>query len=236
MKKILIAIIIAVSILLIYLGFKDKDVYYLSLGDSLANGLNSYNQEDYGYSDYIKDYLTDIDKLQTYVRVINNDKRTIDVIRDIKDNISINVDGKRKTLQNALIKADLITISIGTNDFLNNFNLNNDFAINDLYDKLHQVTSDFDEMFKLLRQYCKEDIVFISFYNFTDNPDLDEFFTHANKVIGNLANSYDIKFVDIFEDFKDNNYFINSMDKFPNKEGYKLIANKIINLIDLEND
>jgi len=236
MKKILIGAVILVSVFLIYLGFKDNDIYYVSLGDSLANGLNSYNQEDYGYSDYIKDYLKDNNKLENYVKVVDNDKRTIDISRDIKDNISINVDGKKKTLQNALIKADLITISVGTNDFLNNLNLNDDFSINDLYDKLQQVIDDFEEMFKLLRQYCKEEIVFIGFYNFTDEPNLDDFFAYANKLISDLASSYNIKFLNIFDDFKNNQYFINPKDKFPNKNGYNLIANKVINLIDLKNN
>ena len=63
MKKILTIIIIALAVLLIYLGFKDKDIYYLSLGDSLANGVNGIGFKDYGYADYVKDYLDNNDLL-----------------------------------------------------------------------------------------------------------------------------------------------------------------------------
>ena len=49
MKNILTIIVIILAVLLIYLGFKDKNIYYLSIGDSLANGTNSVGVEDYGY-------------------------------------------------------------------------------------------------------------------------------------------------------------------------------------------
>ena len=63
MKKILTIIIIVLAVFLIYLGFRDDDTYYLSIGDYLATGINSYGIKDYGYNDYIVDYLEQKDKL-----------------------------------------------------------------------------------------------------------------------------------------------------------------------------
>ena len=166
MKKVLTLIIVVLSVFLIYLGFKDKKIYYLSLGDSLSLGKNPYNVLDYGYSDYIKDYLEDKELLETYADGLNReDKRIIDIINDIKNNEKVLVDNKEKTLQHVLIKADLITLSIGINDLLSNVKINQDFNINDLYNKFDQLLNDYDELFKLLKEYCKEDIVLIGLYN-----------------------------------------------------------------------
>lgn len=232
MKKILIAVVIIVAVFLIYLGYKDEKIYYVSLGDSLANGINPYNSKDYGYTDYIKDYLNSNQELEIYVDgLISNNKRTIDIINDIKDNKKILVNEKTKTIQNVLIKADLITLSIGTNDILNNLNLNMDFSINDLYSKFEQVIIDYEELFKLLRQYSKEKIFIVGFYNFTNDDYFNEFFMYANSNLKKISSFYDINFIDIYDDFKDNSYFPNSNSKFPNKAGYKIIADKIINNI-----
>lgn len=231
MKKILTIIIVILSILLIYLGFKDDKIYYLSMGDYLTDGLNPYGTKDYGYSDYVKDYINENDKLEVYVNYANNTKRTIDLIKDIEDNVKIDVNGKNKTIQNALIKADLVTISIGMNDLLSNVTFNNDFSINDLYNKLEEVINDYTILFELMRVYCKEEIVLVGLYDAIGNNELNEFFDYANKRISQLANSYNINYVNIYEDFKTKDYFINN-NKFPNKLGYEVISRKIIDIID----
>ena len=231
MKKILTAIIVVLSVFLIYLGFKDDDIYYVSLGDGLAKGLNQYNQKDYGYTDYIKDYLNKVNKLEVFVDALTDeDDRVIDILNNIKNNAKVLVDGKNKTFQNVLIKADLLTISIGKNDLISNVNLNTDFSITDLYNKFDKSLVDFEQLYKILREYCKEKIIFIGFYNSTNNDELDEFYIMANKKLASLASNYDIIYVDIFEEFKNNNYLDNS--NYPNKEGYNMISNKIIKIID----
>lgn len=230
MRKILIAVIIVLSVLLIYLGFKDEEIYYFSIGDYLSNGITPYGNNDYGYSDYIKDYISDNDKLETYVNYSKKNLRTIDLIKDIEDNVKIEVDSKSKTIQNGLIKADLVTLSIGMNDLLDNVKFDNDFSINDLYDKLEEVLVDYEKLFEILREYCKEEIVLIGLYNSLGNESLNEFFEYANQKLYNLSSSYDIKYVNIYDDFKNSEYFDNSRI-YPNKLGYELISNKIINLL-----
>jgi len=231
MKKILSVIIVVLAVFLIYLGFKDEDIYYLSMGDYLANGINPYGTKDYGYSDYVKDYIDNKGKLEVFVNYSGNNKRTIDFVKDIEDNVKIEVDGKKKTLQNALIKADLVTISIGMNDLLNNVEFNTDFGVNDLYDKLEEVVLDYEDLFKVLREYCKEEIILVGLYNSTGNTELDEFFDYSNKKIAKLASNYNIDYVNIYDDFKSNDYFVNNR-VYPNKMGYEVISNKIIDLFD----
>ena len=223
MKKILTIIIVLLSVFLIYLGFKDKEIYYFSMGDSLANGINSYNAKDYGYSDYIKDKLN----VKKYVSFTNNNKRSIDFIKDIEDNVKID----DKTIQNALIKADIITLSVGMNDLFSNINFNNDFSVNDLYTKFEEVVVDLEKLFKLLRIYSKEDIIYIGIYNCLKEDSLEEFFIYANEQLKKLCDNYKITYLDIYNDFNNTSYFDNPNSYFPNKDGYKLISNEIIDII-----
>lgn len=231
MKKILSIIIVVLAVFLIYLGFKDEEIYYLSLGDYLSNGINPYGTKDYGYSDYVKDYIEENDKLEIYVNYSGKNTRTIDLIKDIEDNVKIDVMGKSKTIQNTLIKADLLTISIGMNDLLDNVKFNNDFSVNDLYNKFEEVMVDYEKLFEILRAYCKEEIILIGLYNSLGNDSLNEFFDYANKKLSSLAGSYNINYINIYDEFNDNEYFDNSKI-FPNKLGYEVIFNKMVDIID----
>ena len=227
MKKILTLIIDLLAVFLIYLGFKDKDIYYFSMGDSLANGVNCYNAKDHGYADYIKDSLN----TKKYVSFTNNNKRSIDFIKDIEDNVKIN----DKNIQNILIKADFITLSVGMNDLFSNITFNNDFSVNDLYTKFEEVVVDLEKLFKLLRTYSKEDIIYIGIYNCLKESELEEFFIYVNEQLKKLCDNYKITYLDIYTDFNDETYFDNPNSYFPNKNGYKFISNKIIDIINEKN-
>ena len=223
MKKILTIIIVLLAVFLFYLGFKDKEIYYFSMGDSLANGINSYNAKDYGYADYVKDSL----EIKKYESFTNNNKRSIDFVKDIEDNIKIN----GKNIQNILIKADIITLSVGMNDLFSNVTFNNDFSVNDLYMKFEEVMVDLENLFKLLRTYSKDDIIYIGIYNCLKENSLDEFFIYANEQLKKLCDNYKITYLDIYNEFNDSTYFDNPNSYFPNKAGYKLISSKIIDII-----
>ena len=233
MKKILTMLIIALAVFLIYLGFKDDDIYYLSLGDSLAYGTTPYGGKDYGYGEYVRDYLQDKDKLEVYVDgLVKSNKRTIDIIKDIKDNVEITVNNKKKTFQNALIKADFITLSIGLNDFIGDLKISPDFGIQDLYNRFEQAYIDMEELFKIMREYCKEPIVLIGYYDPTNSETLKDYFKYINQKTQELANSYNIKFVDVSTPLQSGKYFENINSFFPNKEGYQVIGKEIVKILD----
>ena len=73
MKKHLkpLVLIIALGIVFatykLFLNEKEK-LTYIALGDSVAEGMNSYLQVDYGYTDYIKDYLKRNNRLSFYTK------------------------------------------------------------------------------------------------------------------------------------------------------------------------
>lgn len=233
MKKIIAIILILTSIFFIYLTTIDKKVYYLALGDSIAAGVTANATDTYGYSDYIKTYLENRDLLETYIDDFAvSGYRSIDLKRDIIDNKKITINDKNITLKNALIKADLITLSIGANDFFYYLNAN----YNDVYDHINDSLNDVESLFKLIREYCKEDIIVIGYYTpFQEHEKLelmDTAIRFANKKLEELCIEYKMQFVDVFDLFKENNYLPNPNDIHPSKEGYEAISKEIIKVID----
>ena len=111
-KRVLV-LLIMILVVVIYLTNKDTKIYYVSLGDGLGRGMNANDKIGYGYSDYIKEYLEDIDKLEFYTKQFSDkDKRTTDIINNINDNIEIIEDSKPLTIKKALMHADIITLSL----------------------------------------------------------------------------------------------------------------------------
>ena len=160
-----------ILIFLIYYLNLDQKVYVLSIGDHFIVE-----------SDYHKDidnYLGK--KLEKSVIYSNNgDYRIIDLINDIKDNKKFTYKNNQYTINNTLIKADIIFISIGMNDLRYNKNNNN-------YDYVDEVISDLDILLKLIRKYSKEKIYIFNYYNF-DN----DFNNYINERLKKIADRYNI--------------------------------------------
>ena len=236
MKKILFIGTILLMTFLIYLSFIDKKVYYVALGDSLATGMTPYGTEDYGYTDYIKDYLEQNDLLETYInQYAKSNYRITDLTNAIKENKKIVINNKEKTIKNVLIKADLITLSIGLNDILTRISLSPTIDYNALYDYIDETIEDLEELLIYIRQYCKEDIILVGYYNpFTnlEPSQSNQLFEYVNKRYQELSDNYQIQYIEIYSKLQDKKYFPNPKDIHPSKEGYKVIADSIIKVID----
>ena len=209
--KIKIALFFSIVILLvfvIYLTTLDKEISYVAIGDYLTVGVNADKKSDYGYSDYVYEYLKEKHKVSEYITEFSDSTyRTTDLIRDIKDNKKVLINDKERTIKNVLIKADLLTISIGTNDVLSVLSSEN--TNNDIYDLLDTVLLDIVELFVLLRQYCKEDIILVGYYNpFFANKKYDSAFSYMNTKVKYLSDQYNIKYVDIYELYESNLDFL----------------------------
>ena len=115
----------------------DKKIYYLSLGDSLAAGQTPNNTIAESYGDYVADYIKDKEKLEFYTKgFAKSGYRSIDLLNDLKSNKEITVNDKKITLKHALIKADIVTLSIGSNDLFYKLNIGNSFDM-DEYDDIY---------------------------------------------------------------------------------------------------
>ena len=228
--KLLIGFIITgIILVVIFFITKDRKVYYLSLGDSLAVGQMPDNSLKKSYGDYIKDYLEDRNILTDLLNDINNNKK-------IKE-------GKKEiTIKNALIKADIVTVSIGGNDLLYKLNLSSSLDItefDDIYSYVDEVIGDINKLLFELRKNCKEQIIVLGLYNpFTSfSPKLantvEPVLSYANLKIQDLTKKYDMTFVDMHDMFLANpSYLPTYLEIHPTASGYRAMSKKIISAID----
>ena len=242
--KLLIGFIItAIIIVIIFSITKDRKIYYLSLGDSLAAGQTPYNTIEESYGEYVAEYLKDKKVLEFYTKdYAKSGYRSIDLLNDLKANKKIKVDGKEITLKHALIKADLVTLSIGSNDLFYKLNIGNEFDLNeydDIYTYVDESINDVDKLLYELRKSCKEQIMIFGFYNpFTSYSSslanmVEPIINYANAKMEELALKYDMTFVEVYDIFlKNEKYLPSTFEIHPTKEGYKAMAKKVINLID----
>lgn len=217
MKKFIVLILVFFVVLFIYIVNIDDKVYYLALGDSYSLGMTPYNGYDYGFNDYVKDYLENNNKLEEYIKDFSKSGyRTIDLLRDIEDNKTISIKEKELSIQQALIKADLVTLSIGTNDIINISSI----SVDNSY--VSEAMNDMESLLSMIRKYCKEKIIAVGYL--TKN----ETYEYASKKYKQLCEKYDIIYIDSSELLNDSKYFPNPNNIHPSKEGYEKIANKII--------
>lgn len=222
MKKIIFTVLVVLVTFLIYFFNRSEKTYYLSLGDYLSYGINNFNNVNNSYSNKIKEYYKE--NLSNYVNYsYYDDYRVMDLINDINYNESIVYKNKEYKLQNLLIKANLITLSIGMNDLIYKSKVETD-----LYEYTDELLSDIDNLFILIRKYNKDEIYFLSFYNSINNQEVIEY---ANKKLKSICNKNKINYVDIS---LLNNYIINSI--YPNNDGYTYITNKILTLLKSKNN
>lgn len=242
--KLLIGFIITGIILItIFFMTRDKQIYYLSLGDSLAAGQTPNNTIEESYGDYVAEYLKDKEVLEFYTKKFSKSGyRSIDLLNDLNNNKKIKVDGKKITIKHALIKADIVTVSIGSNDLFYKLNVGNEFDMNefdDIYTYVDEAISDVDKLLYELRKSCKEQIMVFGFYNpFTNFSSslantIEPVIVYANEKMKNLVKKYDMTYVDIHDMFLANdNYLPSKLEIHPTKDGYKAMAKSVINLID----
>lgn len=228
MKKIFLLIITSITIFGIYFLTIDRKIYYLVLGDDISLGVTDTGKTDLNYTNYVKNYLQEQEILEKYVNSFAKEGyRITDIVNDVKNNKKVSVDGKYYTLKNALIKSDLVTISINNNDIIGR--LNASAVTTDLYGWIDELSEEYEEMLKIIRDYCKEEIIVIGYYYpIKEETDVNfiRIVSYLNDSFHEVSNLYNIKYIDISELFMENNNLVGK--NFPTEEGYKVIGQQII--------
>ena len=233
MKKILCLLIICLLVYAIY--YTDK-ITYISIGDSLSVGIDSNGNTNYGYSNYLANYLKDKDLLKSYNNYFSTSgTRIIDLKNKLETNWTIKKDGKSLSLKKCLREAELVTLSVGMDDILTELTLST-VSVENLSNKeittiVDKTVNELDSLFKELRKYAKEDIIFIGFYNPLEEETLtaERLYTYLITKTKNLCKTYDIEYLDIYNLFKKNKDYINNPTNiYPTTEAYQIIATKII--------
>lgn len=241
-KLLIGSLVVSVFLLIIYFLTLDKKVYYLSLGDSLAAGQTPYKTISDSYGDYVAQYIDERGKLEFYTKgFAKSGYRSVDVLNDLNENKKIKVNGKELSIKHALIKADVVTLSVGANDLFYKLNIGNEFEIEKLdsvYDYIDEVMVDVDKLLFELRKSCKEQIMVFGFYNpltsysKTMADIVEPMIEYGNVKMEALVNKYDMTYVDIHDTFlAHEEYLPDFLEIHPTKAGYHAMADAVINSI-----
>lgn len=237
MKKIVAFTIIVAFIFFTYLFFNNEKVNYVALGDSIAAGQNSYGQLGYGYTDYFKDYLDSKNMLNSYHNFSINGCRTEDLIDEINNNKTLKIKNTTQNIKQSLRESDIVTISIGANDFIRNLDSKKmDFTNIDKYlKKIDSTIINIDEVLKTVRKYAKKNIIVIGYYNpypslfLKNGRNIDILFEYLDRKYNEVCNNHNADYISIYEIFKNNSdYLPNPLDIHPNQYGYKAISDLLI--------
>lgn len=249
MKKkllILLSFVFAVIFLvfLIYNISYQKKINYVALGDSVAAGQNPYGEKKgYGYTDYLKDYYDSHNRLKSYYNYAVSGYITNDIIDDLKNNINNDQNNKYASIRRVLRESDIVTISIGANDFINTMDLSilNDYEIGLLEDKLvsfmFEYNKKFNELIREIKKYAKGKIFVVGYYN--PLPSFKEYNSYLNELISYVDAEYsrmckdnDITYIKVSHLFNDNlDYLPNPFDIHPSIKGYEAIYKEILKYI-----
>lgn len=229
--KALILLLTCSSVFFIYEKTNYNNINYTSLGDGFAKGIDCYGKIDYGYSDYVKEYLKEQKKLRYYSKEPTSQDMTIErLYNTILTNKKVGYKDQKKNIKTILRETDYLTISIGINDLL--YRLDNSSKLNN--DTLKKVIADikenFKELIKEIRKVYLKDIYVIGYYQ-TDAKN-----EYLNKAINKLNEIYkendDVIYISTATIFKNRHIFLpNPNSYYPNYKGYQVISTKIINKI-----
>ena len=221
-------IAILVFVFSIYRLFPTQKLNYIALGDSVAEGRNPDGETGYSYADFFYEKLKEEGKIKNYKKEYSHSGyTTTDVVNDLIRNGDIKRD---------LRESDLVTISIGANDFLHSLDLKNVNLDNlDLYEKnIRTLFPNIDHCIKEIRKYAKNKIYIIGYYNplpFLYNlgsEKVDALFNFIDESYQEIADKYDCIYISNYELFKNHpEYLPNPMDIHPNLKGYKAMADTL---------
>lgn len=225
LKKMIVLLLVILTVFLIYLTTLDRKVYYLSIGDYLTTGVD----QKYTWNQTLVEELEHRGKFEIYINQFSNTNlRTTDLIYQIQNNEKRTIENKEKSIKNTLIKADLVTLTVGMNDFLYKMNMNiDDIDMEELYNYVDESMNDTETLLKLIREYCKEDIFMTNYYvpRNIDSEKAYKMIYYANKKLEELAKEYNIKVIDI-SDFTMNSDLFNGDTAYLSKLGEEKISKK----------
>ena len=234
MKKKLLLILVFIFLTgLIYFAFKNDKTTYLALGDIIAMGEYSNNQY-LGYNEYVVKHIKEKNQLRKYYNeFLSPDLRTSELKNRIEENYHID-DKNKTTIQQALVKANYITLSIGSFDLYNHIGVTKGAELirteEELNKYFYAMFTDLHELLKLIKKYTPGRVIVIGFYNPLLNEELEEIFEYIDRTYKKIATGNDCDYISLNEINSSSEYIVYDSIHL-NDAGYKLIGEKIIKLL-----
>ena len=225
-RKILFFIIVIAQIYLIYFLYHGKTISYVALGDDFSLGVNSYGEVSSGYPDFLVESLKNNNKnIKLYTKEFSSKGYYInDLYEDIIFNKKILIDDKPLSIKSAIRDSSFVTLSIGAYDVMSRVSFNNTHLLtND--EIINSVTLDMRKLLKEIKKY-NNNIILVGYYDLYLNSSEDNIFKLLNTQYKNLADEFDITYVDTYNIINER-YLENPRSFFPNGNGYREISKKI---------
>lgn len=217
-RKYKLIIIILISIIFTYMIFffnRNYKISLLALGDGISSGETSFNIDGISYNDYLRDYFDNKKLLKKYNNNYSyKNYRLKDILDDINDN--------KNNIKQLIHYSNIITISFGEEE-LTKLAITKDLNI----DYIKDFVNNYDRLINNIKEISDSKIIMIGLYQ---NKYLDESkVIIINSELSNIANKYNIVFINISDLLLDKDYFVGMDSYYFNYKGHKEITKLIVN-------
>lgn len=222
--KLLLIIIIGsvITILINFWTFKNK-INLVALGDGLSEGMTSYNVAGPSFNDYLKEELESKKLLGTY----NNEfSKTHLTINELNEYLEDNVLGKftREPIKQTIAKADIITLSIGLDEFAD-YSLQNNLNHVLFEEYLNEITI----FLQAIREFYDKKIIIIGLYPAYKFEQKEAY--EVNDSLRKIAGIYNCQFLDILPYYLNNSYYLDKTSYYLNYKAHKQVANELSTMV-----
>lgn len=223
LKKIIFILILFLSCYFIYNFSLDNKIYYVSIGDFLSKGVNDYGVKVKGYSDYVRDYLYENNRLREYNNVFcESDYRITDILRMFEYNDTVIYNGKELNINRLIKEADIISLSIGMNELYYKLNKND----SNIYSYINELIFDMKKLFQYINKFNHKKVYVLGYYNISN---YQEYIDYVNIKLKDIVNEEGFVYIDLSSIFDNNPILFDKKGSFiPNNQGYLKISEKIV--------
>lgn len=226
MRKKIVVLLLLITItslitLIIYNKTNHDNINYTSIGDGYAKGINSYGIEDYGYSDFFKDYLVNNHKLKDYSKEFTSTDMSIEKLYTL---IVINKQGKKDNIRHLLRETNILTISLGYNDIITNIKFQDKISEEKINRIIQSIIKKYDLLIKEIKKYYVYDIYIIGYSYLSD----DYYINYAIKKLNDYFQTNENIIYIKTSHLNLNKYLLKSKTIYPNTQGYSLIFKEIL--------
>jgi len=195
---------------------RKEEINIVSLGDGLALGMTPYNIEGYSYNDYLKEEYSSLHKLNKYYDFSSFGKTVKELIYEIKENKTKQVNSEEIEIQRAINEANILTIAIGM-DELSEDKITKQILL-DYQDDIEQLLS----MIKLLNH---NKVIVLGLYTIKKEEILSV--AKLNAIIRDAAISNGFIYIDISNIVNNQEFYLDNKSYYINYLGHKAIYEKI---------
>jgi len=231
-KYLIILFFITIVCIIIYNTFKNNKINYIAIGVSNKESIR------YLYEDYFIDYLKDKKVLNEYNKNYLRWFYTVDDILSLIDKANQKVsNGKIKTITGIIHKANVITLSLGSNEIENIINTYYmDLDKKEVFLSIDKMIIKYKELIDKIRQLTNGKIIIIGYFNKFDFD--DERYNEANNIyfyaesrLYELSNIKDVYIIPLTSELNKNSKYLEYYAGYSvSHEGNKYIADKIIKI------